>query len=310
MDGQLDHLFLLEFDAGDVDQQVADALVRCGREFDDEGWVESVDGADEILACFPLLAVCLVRLVEDDDGAEHFEDVVEAVLDGAVVGCAFEVGIALQEFAVAEGVVAVGEEGGIAPRIAEHPQEFLPLLPVGSGQHEKHYAQVVGGVRAGEDVVLFEELDAPAACALQHLAIRMFAVSQRGLGLRVDGPRGGDPQGQAGLAADASQGCGRQQGLAAASGDFEADVGDRASCAVGAAGVRAGRFGDGAGFRKALPGGLGVVADVVRSGASSFLVVLDIFLRLDPCDRKRVEPAGECFQCGDLVFFEFHGSQV
>ena len=96
MDGQLDHLLLLELDAGDVDQEVADALVWGGREFDDEAGVEPVDRVDEILACFPLHAICLVRFVEDDDGAEHLEDVVEAVLDGPVGGCAFEIGIAVQ----------------------------------------------------------------------------------------------------------------------------------------------------------------------------------------------------------------------
>ena len=86
LDGQLDHLLFLEIVAFDVDQEVADAFVWSGREFDDETGIEPVDRVDEFLVCLRLLAICLVGFVEDDDGAEHLEDVVEAVLDGPVGG--------------------------------------------------------------------------------------------------------------------------------------------------------------------------------------------------------------------------------
>ena len=160
-------------------------------------------------------------------------------------------------------MVTVGKEGGITPRITEHSQEFLSLLPVGGGEHEQHDAQVIGGVRASEEVVFFEELDAPAACAFQRLAVGMFTVPEGSLGLGVDGPGRGDPEGQSGLAWEAFQCFGRQQGLAAASGDFEADMGDWTPCVVGAAGVLTGGFGNAAGLIQALPSGLGVVTDVV-----------------------------------------------
>ena len=76
----------------------------------------------------------------------------------------------------------------------------------------------------------------------------MFAVPEGSLGLGVDGPGRGDPEGQSGMAAEAFQGLGRKEGLAAASGDFEADMGDWPPCVVGAASVLTCGFGNAAGL--------------------------------------------------------------
>ena len=156
--GQLNHLRFLQLLASDVHKQIADAPVGGCGELDDQTRVEAIHGADELFVGLPLpCAVCLVRLVEHHNGTEHSENVEEAVLDRAVLRRAFEIGVIVQQPGVTKGIVAIREECGIASRISEHAQELSALLPVGGGKHQQHDAQVVGGIRKGELVILLQQ---------------------------------------------------------------------------------------------------------------------------------------------------------
>ena len=244
MDRKFYHLLGFQLEAADIDEEIADAGVGRGGKLDDQTRVEAADRTREFLPRFPFPSIGLVRLVEHHDGAQHLEDVEQAVLDGTVRRGALQVGMFIQQPRIAEQVITVRKQGRIAPGIAEHPQEILALPAVGRGQHQQHDAQIVRGVRRRERIVLFQQPDPAAAGALQHLAIGVLPVPQRRAGLFVDGASRGYPERQAGLPVQPFQRGGGEQGLAAAGRHLEADVGNRPSGIVGAAGI--GRGGDSA----------------------------------------------------------------
>ena len=222
---QLNHLLLLQVGAADVHQEVADPVMRRRRELKHETRIEPVDRAHEVSGLLRL-SVRLVRLVEHHNGPKHLEDVEQAVLHRTIGGGPLQVGIALQQAPVGKHVVAVGKERGIASRVPEHPQEFLPLHPIGRGKHQQHDAEIVGHIRGGERNILFQHLDAPAARPLQHLPVGVLPAPQRVLGLLIDRPARHDPQGEARGPVQPLQRRRREQGLAPAGGHFETGMRD------------------------------------------------------------------------------------
>ena len=303
---QLDHLLGLQFDAGHVDQQVADAGGGRGRQFDHHAGVEAADRPREFFARLALAPIGLVRLVEDHDRAQHLEDVEQAALDRAVAGDALEIGKFVQQPGVGQHVVAVGEQGRIAPGIAEHAQEVPPLLPVGGGQHQQHHAQIVVHVERPEPVVLLQQLDPPAAGALQHLAIGMLPIAQRGFGLLVDGVGGDDPERQAGPGTQPFQRRGGEQRLAAAGRHLEADVRDRPPGVVETVHIGAVAARDAAGLGQTGPGGPRVVAHPVRDAGPGFLQRGDLRPRGPRRVLQRVAPTREGFERARLIFLQLH----
>ena len=223
---QLDHLFGLQFHAGHVHQQVADAAIGRGRQLHHQAGVQLVDRSHELGVRFSSLgAVGLVGFVQYDNGTQQLEGVEQAVLDQPVRALV-EVRVSLQQPRVASQVVSVGKQRGVAPRVAKDAEELASLPAVGGGKHEQHHAQVVGHVPLIERMVLLQHLDPSAARAFQHLSVRMPPIPQRFLRLSVDRPGRRDPEREPGLSVETFQRGGCKQGLAPAGRDLEARRGE------------------------------------------------------------------------------------
>ena len=304
---QLDHFLGLERRSGHVDQQVADSGVGRRRELQHHARVEAAHCAGELLPRLALLAIRLVRLVEDHRRAQHLDDVEQAVLDRAAGTGTLEVREGVRQPRIAEHVVARREEGGVAPGIAEHAEKLAAPAPVGGGEHEQHDAQVMGGVGLRERIVLLQQLHPSAARALQHLAAGVLAAAQRRPRLFVDGAGGDDPQGQAGPPSQPLKRGGCEQGLAAAGRDLEADVGDRPSRLVGARRVGPGGRGNGAGAGQALPRRFREVAQLTGDRNAALCERRGRLPRRSCGLVQRAAPARESVQSTSLVSLQLHG---
>ena len=222
---ELDHLFRVQVAAQNLDQHVG---LRGGsrRELQDEGGIEPLQRR------LGVAAVRLVPLVEHDHGTQQAQRVAQRGLDlpppeaaGRAEG--IEVRDLLQQVTVAGYVVIRREEPVEAAAVPEHPQLFLGLA-VGRRQHQQQDAQMVGHVGRCEAATLLQNHGAPGGGQIELLAVGMVAVLEGREGLAVDLRGWHDPQHEPGLpieelAVDQIDNARRQQRLAAAGGNLQAE---------------------------------------------------------------------------------------
>ena len=155
------------------------------------------------------------------------------------------------------GGVVIRREKAIEPAaVAEHA-ELLLGLAVGGREHQQQDAQTVGHVGRTEAAGLLQDHGPGGGCEIELLAVWMVAVLQGRQRLPVDLGGGHDPQNQPGLpveqlAVDEIDHACRQQRLAAAGGNLEAERGQRLTGAGGTPGVRTRRHGLLPGFARPI----------------------------------------------------------
>ena len=252
MDGQLDHLRLVQVGTAHVHQNVgAAALVgthaRRGRQLQHEAGVETIDGLQRVLG------VGVVAFVYDHHRPQQAHHIAErafhdATPGGARLGLAgaprrvgIQVGHLAQQLPVRLYVIVPRQVTQHVAPVAEETQRLL-ALPRGRRQHQQHHTQVRVGVQAGQRRILFQNLDAARTRHIEHLVVGVVAVLERLERLPVDGLVGHNPQHQAGVARQVGgknmAHAGRcQQGLAATGRDLETHIGNGAPGTVKAAGM-------------------------------------------------------------------------
>ena len=124
-------------------------------------------------------------------------------------------------------IVVRGEEAVEAAAVPEH-SELLPGLPVGRRQHQQQHAQVLLDVPRAESAGLLQRQGPAGRCHVELLAVRMVAILQGLEGLVVDLRGGDDPQHKsrsppAVVRVDEAHHLGREQSLATAGGNLEAE---------------------------------------------------------------------------------------
>jgi hypothetical protein len=132
--------------------------------------------------------------------------------------------------------VVLGKERVKAAAVAEHPQRFL-RLPRRRWQHEDQDAEVFLDVRRRESLGSFQHERPRARCIVQRLTVGMVAVLECRQRLVVDLRGRYDPQHKpavslAEVRVDQFHAFGRQQGLAAAGGNFQAKGRQRLTHAI------------------------------------------------------------------------------
>ena len=183
-------------------------------------------------------------------GPEQAEGVAEGGLgvpspEAALLLEGVEVRHLVQEPVVSGHVVVRGEESVEAAAVAEHP-ELLPGLPVGRRQHEQQHAQVLPHVPRAEAAGLLQRQRPAGRRHVELLTVGVVAVLQGLQRLVVDLRGGDDPQHEPRLplpvvGVDEVHHLRREQGLAAAGRNLEAEGRQRLAQSVPARVVDAGR---------------------------------------------------------------------
>ena len=236
---ELDHLLGVEVAARHLDQHVG-LRRRRGGELHDQAGIEPLQRRAGVAA------VRLVPLVQHDQRTQQAQGVAERGFDlpapeafGLVEDV--EIGDAFEQGAVGGHFLVAGEEAVEPAAVAEHAQ-LLPGLTVGRRQHQQQDAQAVGHVPGAEEAALLQDAGAAGGGQVELLPVGMGAVLERGEGLAVDLRGRHHPQHQPGLpvaerVVHQVDHAHRQQRLAAAGGDLEAERGQRFTGAGGAGGV-------------------------------------------------------------------------